>query len=183
MTKEILGMLLDDIQKAQAVWLIDSLLFKARLNINREMIINYKGSASKIGFSLDMIQRKKEGSQTVMLRTESPSDRNNLGFSALYWSLTILEQQSATATIMHYHTLRVSHGQELPPTSWHLGSPKSRCLEGRFHCVGSFLCLQESTTLFCELMNSEWKRAQVFWWIILEGTDPFRIGEHPSDFI
>lgn len=48
------------------------------------MIINYKGSASKIGFSLDMIQRRKEGSQTVMLRTESPSDRDNSGFSALY---------------------------------------------------------------------------------------------------
>lgn len=48
------------------------------------MIINYKGSVSKIGFSLDMIQRRKGGSQTVMLSTESPSDRDNSGFSALY---------------------------------------------------------------------------------------------------
>lgn len=147
------------------------------------MIINYKGSVSKIGFSLDMIQRRKGGSQTVMLSTESPSDRDNSGFSALYWSLTILGQQSATATITQYHTLRVSHDQELPPVSWRLGSPTCRCQEDKFHCVVSFLCLQESTTLFCVLMNSGLKRAQVFWWIILEGTNPFRLGEHLSDFI
>lgn len=72
MTREMFCRLLDDIQKVQAVWLVGSLLFKVRLNINREMIINSKGPESKISSTLDMILRKSD-----VLRTEAPNKRDN----------------------------------------------------------------------------------------------------------
>lgn len=181
MTKEILGRLLDDIQKVQAVWLIDSLLLKVRLNINREMIINSKGSASKISFSLDMIQRRKEVRQWFSGQRLLVTGTTDV--SALRIEVSQSLGNRVPRPPWHSITHWVPHETKVYlPQIWSLGSPTSRRQEDKFHCDVSFLCL--SPTLPCVFMNClGGERAQAFWCIFLEGTKPFRLGEHPSDFI
>lgn len=142
MTKEMLCRLLDDIQKVQAVWLVGSLLLKVRLNINRERIINSKGSESKISSTLDMILRRKEvrrlfaGQRLLIGEITKVSARGSLG------NRVPDQPEPSTHTECLTPLRSISH-------SLQSGKSTSAYQGDGFHCDVSILRLQGSTTLFC----------------------------------